>query len=92
MCRLGTDGLTPISKYRRYRSHAGDIGPVSLVAGRQQMIGFTPTASLAVLGGKLGTDPRIGQPVYCGLCQEPFFSEAVALLNSVDCWRSLSQT
>jgi hypothetical protein len=39
---------------------------------------------MAVLGEKLGTEPHIGQPVCCGLCQEPFFSGAVALLNSVD--------
>jgi hypothetical protein len=48
------------------------------------MIGFAPTASLDVLGEKLGTDPWIGQPVCCGLCREPFFSGAVTLLNSVD--------
>jgi hypothetical protein len=36
-----------------------------------------PPASLAGLGEKLGTDPWIGQPVRCGLCQEPFFSGAV---------------
>jgi hypothetical protein len=54
------------------------------VVSRQQMIDFAPTASLAVLGEKLGTDPRIGQPACCGLCQEPFFLGAATLLNSVD--------
>jgi hypothetical protein len=29
LCRLRTEGLVPVSKYRTYRSHAGDIGPVS---------------------------------------------------------------
>jgi hypothetical protein len=67
-----------------YRSHAGDMSPVSLVAGHQQKIGFTPTASMAVSREKLGMDPRIGQPVGCGLCQGPFFSGAVVLLKSVD--------
>jgi hypothetical protein len=67
-----------------YRSHAGDIGPISLVAGHQQMIGFAPTASIAVPGEKLGTNLWIGQPTCCDLCREPFFSGAVALLNSVD--------
>jgi hypothetical protein len=60
------------------------MGPVSPVADHQQKVGFTPTASLVVLGEKLGTDPRIGQPSCNGLCWEPFFSGVVALLNSVD--------
>jgi hypothetical protein len=49
------------------------MGPVSLVAGYQQMLGFALTASLVGSRKKLGTDPRIGQPVCYGLCQEPFF-------------------
>jgi hypothetical protein len=60
------------------------MSPVSLVVGRQQKIGFVPTASLVGLGEKLDTEPRIGQPPCCGLCQEPFFSGAVAMLNYVD--------
>jgi hypothetical protein len=60
------------------------MGLVSLVASCQQLLGFTPTALLVGSGEKLGTDPRIGQPACCGLCREPFFSGAVALLNSVD--------
>jgi hypothetical protein len=39
---------------------------------------------MAALGEKLGTDSRIGQPVCCGLCQEPVFSGAVALSIAVD--------
>jgi hypothetical protein len=46
--------------------------------------GLTPIASLAGLGGKLGTGPRIGQLSCCGLCREPFFSAAVALSITVD--------
>jgi hypothetical protein len=46
--------------------------------------GFTPTASMAILREKLGMDPRIGQPACCGLCQELFFSGAVALSIIVD--------
>jgi hypothetical protein len=60
------------------------MGLVSLVAGHQQKVGFAPTASLVGSGEKLGTDPRFGQPSYCGLCREPFFSGAVALVNSID--------
>jgi hypothetical protein len=43
-----------------------------------------PTASLAVMGEKLGTDLWIGQSACCGLCREPFFSGAVDPFKSVD--------
>jgi hypothetical protein len=43
-----------------------------------------PTASLAVMGEKLGMDSRTGQSVCCGLGQEPFFSGVVDLFKSVD--------
>jgi hypothetical protein len=49
------------------------MGPTILVAGRQQKVGFAPTASMVGLGEKLGTDPWIGQPSCCGFGQEPFF-------------------
>jgi hypothetical protein len=84
LCWLRTDGLALTSKYWTYRSHARNMGPISLVVGRQQKIGFAPTTSIAILGEKLGTDPRIGQPACWGLSREPFFSRAVALLNSID--------
>jgi hypothetical protein len=42
LCRLRTDGLAPASKYWTYRSHAGDMGPVSLVVGCQQKLDFSP--------------------------------------------------
>jgi hypothetical protein len=60
------------------------IGSVILVACRQQILGFAPTASMVGSGEVLGTDPWIGQPACCGLCREPFFSGAVALLDSVE--------
>jgi hypothetical protein len=84
LCHIRTDGLAPVRKYWTYRSHAGDMGPVSLVAGHQQKNGFAPTTSMTVLGEKLGMDPWIGHPACCGLYREPFFSGAVAQLNSVD--------
>jgi hypothetical protein len=43
-----------------------------------------PTASLAVMGEKLGMDPRTSQPSCCGLGQEPFFSGVVDLVKFVD--------
>jgi hypothetical protein len=67
-----------------YQLQTGDMGPVSLVACHQQRVALPPTASISVLGKKLGTDPRISQPACCGLCQEPFFSGAVALSIDVD--------
>jgi hypothetical protein len=59
------------------------MGPVSLVVGCQQELTFSH-CSLAVVGEKLGMDPRIGWPSCCGLCWEPFFSGAVDLFKSVD--------
>jgi hypothetical protein len=43
-----------------------------------------PTASLTIVGEKLGTDPWISQLACCGLCRELFFSGAVDLFKSVD--------
>jgi hypothetical protein len=60
------------------------MGPVSLVAGRQQRVSFAPTASMVLLGENLGTDPRISLSLLSELSREPFFSEDVTLLNSVD--------
>jgi hypothetical protein len=39
---------------------------------------------LAVMGERLGMDPRIGQLACCGLCRETFFSGAVDLFKSID--------
>jgi hypothetical protein len=41
LCRLRTEGLVPVSKYRTYRSHTGDMGPVSLVAHHRQKLGLS---------------------------------------------------
>jgi hypothetical protein len=41
------------------------------------------TASLAVVGEKLNTDPWIRRPSSCGLCRKPFFLGAVDLYKSV---------
>jgi hypothetical protein len=50
----------------------------------EQVLNALIIASMAILGEKLGMDPWIDQPACCGLCQEPFFSGAVVLLDSVD--------
>jgi hypothetical protein len=84
LCWLRTDGLAPVSKYWTYWSNAGVYGPRKPSSHHQQMLDFAPTTSLVGSGEKLGMDPRIGQLACCELCREPFFSGAVALLNSVD--------
>jgi hypothetical protein len=66
-----------------YRSHAGDMGPVSLVVSCPHELTF-PHCSLAVVGENLGMNPWIGWPSCCGLCQEPFFLGAVDLIKYVD--------
>jgi hypothetical protein len=40
LCQLRTDGSAPTSKYSTYRSHVGDMGPVSLVSSCQQKLIF----------------------------------------------------
>jgi hypothetical protein len=41
LCQLRTEGLVPVSKYWMYRSHAGDMGPVSLVAYHRQKLSIS---------------------------------------------------
>jgi hypothetical protein len=67
-----------------YQSYAGVYGPSKTSSLWSTEGGFTPTASMAGSGEKSGTNPWIGQPSYCGLCREPFFSRAVALSIAVD--------
>jgi hypothetical protein len=42
---------------------------------------FKPTVLLVGLREKLGTDPRIGEPAWRGLCLEPFFSGVVGSIQ-----------
>jgi hypothetical protein len=41
LCRLRTEGLVPVSNYWMYRSHASDMGLVSLVVCHQQVLGLS---------------------------------------------------
>jgi hypothetical protein len=43
------------------------------------------TASLVGSREKLGTDPRVGKPTCCALCQEPFFSGLVGSVQICRC-------
>jgi hypothetical protein len=83
LCQLRTEGLVPVSKYWTYRSHAGDIDPVSLVACCRYMLGFAPTTSrLDRARNWVRTRGPVSRRVVD--CVRSPFSGAVALLNSVD--------
>jgi hypothetical protein len=56
LCRLRTNGLAPVSKYWMYRLHAGDMGPLSLVARCQQKLVFSPYL-IWCCGRKAGYEP-----------------------------------
>jgi hypothetical protein len=83
LCRLSTDRLAPRVSIERTDRMLVFMGLVSLVVDCRQKLNL-PTVSLAVVGEKLGTDPRIGQSACYGLCREPFFSGVVDLFKSVD--------
>jgi hypothetical protein len=55
--QLRTDGLAPTSNYWTYWSHAGDMGPISLVACSSTDVWVKYTASIIVLGEKLRQVP-----------------------------------
>jgi hypothetical protein len=46
-----------------------------------------PPASLAGLGEKLGTDPRIGQLACYALCREPFFLRSSGIYPNLSALR-----
>jgi hypothetical protein len=84
LCRLRTDGLALASKYWTCRSHAGDMGHGKSSSWLPTKNCLFPTASLAIMGEKMGMDPRIRRSSSCRLCWEPFFSGEVDLYKSVD--------
>jgi hypothetical protein len=55
LCQLRTVRLTPMSKYCTHRSHAGDMGPINLVACCCWMFGF-----LHCFNGWLGRETGYG--------------------------------
>jgi hypothetical protein len=60
------------------------MGPISLVACRQQRVTLPPLLQWLPRGEKLGMDPRIGQPSCARLYREPFFLGVVVLFITVD--------
>jgi hypothetical protein len=84
MCRLRTDGLASTSKYWTYQSYAGVYRPSKPSNRLSTEAWLFPTASLAVVGEKLGMYQQIGQLACYGFCRQPFFSGLVDLFKSVD--------
>jgi hypothetical protein len=83
LCRLRTEGLVPVSKYWTYRSHAGDMGPVSLVACHRQKLGLSLLLHwLAWKRNWVRTHGLVSRRA------EPFFSGAV---GSVQIYRWLEK-
>jgi hypothetical protein len=56
LCRLRTVRLAPASKYRMYRSYAGDMSPVCLIVGCQQELDFSPLL-FGCYGREAGYEP-----------------------------------
>jgi hypothetical protein len=83
LCRLRIDGLPHASKYGMYRSHTGDICPISLVTYRQHTLGLsTPLQWLCWKrnwGGSRGPLNRAERWSW-----EHFFLRAVHLSNPID--------
>jgi hypothetical protein len=73
LCRLRMEGLVPAIRYWTYRSHAGDMGPVSPVACCWQKLGLSLLPLWLRVREKLDGDPQIGQPACCGCSQEFHF-------------------
>jgi hypothetical protein len=76
LCRLRTDGLAHMSKYWTYRSHAGDISPISLIACYRQKLGLSLLLLWLRVGEKLDGDAQIGQPTCWGCSREFLFLES----------------
>jgi hypothetical protein len=83
LCQLRTDRLDPVSKYWIYWSHVGYLDLVNWCSLLPTDAWLSSIASMIVIGEKLSMDPRIDQPVCCGLRRVPPFSVAVDPFNSV---------
>jgi hypothetical protein len=82
LCRLRTEGLVPMGKYWTYRLHAGDMGPVNLVACCWQI--FSLSALLQWLCWERNWDGSHGPLSRAERwSREHFFSGTVNLSNSV---------
>jgi hypothetical protein len=82
LCQLRTEGLVPMSKYWTYRSHVGDMGPVSLVGHHRQKVVLSLLLHwLDWERNWVRTYVSVGRSACWGLCREPFFSGAVGSIQ-----------
>jgi hypothetical protein len=84
LCRLRNDGLVPCKQVLNIPIACHRYGPGKPSSQLSIKAWLFPTASMVIVGAKLGTDPWINQPLCYELCREPFFSGAVNLFKSVD--------
>jgi hypothetical protein len=84
LCWLRNVGLAPHKQVLNVPIACRWYGPDKPSSRMSIEAWLFPTAPWAVVGKKLGIDPRIDQSSCCGLCWEPFFSSAVDLFKSVD--------
>jgi hypothetical protein len=89
LCWLRTDGLTHASKYWTYRSHVGDIDPVSLVAGWRPIFGFLH-CFIGWLEREIGYGPTDRSAGVLRIMSGAIFSGAVTLSSAVDDVRSVA--
>jgi hypothetical protein len=83
LCRLRTDGLAH-EQVLNVSIACRCYGPGKPSRWLSTKSCLFSTTSLAVVGEKLGTDPRIRRSSSYGLCWEPFFSGAGDLYKSID--------
>jgi hypothetical protein len=83
LCRLRTEWLVSVSKYWTYRSHAGDVGPVSLVACHQQVFGLSALLQWLCWERNWGRSRGLLNRAK-GWSREHFFLGAVHPFNPVD--------
>jgi hypothetical protein len=83
LCRLRTEGLVPMSKYWTYRSHAGDMGLVSLVVCCRQVLGSSALLQWLCWERNWGGSHRPLSRAE-SWSREHFFSGAVHLSNPID--------
>jgi hypothetical protein len=87
LCWLRIDGLALVSKYWRYWSHAGDMGPVNLCSMFVNKYLAFITASMIVKGEKLGGGPADRSTNVLGIVSGALFLWAVGSIQL--CWVSV---
>jgi hypothetical protein len=89
LCRLRTDGLTPMSKYWAYRSHAGVYGPSKSSNLSSTESGFTPHCFNVWLGREIGYEPMNRSAVVLWIVSGALFLGSSGSVHC--CWRWLKR-